>query len=98
MSKKIAPVHPGEILHAEFMIPTHTSINKLALDLHVAPSRILEIVKGERAITADTALRLARHLGTSAEFWLGLQMRYDLDRATDEIAAKVEREVQPRAA
>ncbi|MGO9454021.1 MAG: HigA family addiction module antitoxin [Candidatus Binataceae bacterium] len=98
MSKKIAPVHPGEVLREEFMLPTNTSINKLALDLHVSPTRIFEIVRGQRAITADTALRLSRHLGTAPDFWLGLQMQYDLEKARDETAALIEREVRPRAA
>ena len=78
MSKKLPPVHPAEVLREDFMVPTGTSINKLALDLHVAPNRILEIVKRKRAITADTALRLAQYLGTTPDFWLGLQMQYDL--------------------
>src|SRR6266851_1095050 len=65
MSKKLPPVHPGEVLREDFMAPTGTSINKLALDLHVTPNRILEIAKGKRAITADTALRLAQYLGTT---------------------------------
>jgi addiction module HigA family antidote len=80
------------------MAPTGTSINKLALDLHVAPNRILEIVKGKRAITEDTALRLAQYLGTAHDFWLGLQMQYDLERAQDELAEKIQREVRRRAA
>ena len=92
------PVHPGEVLREDFMAPTGTSINKLALDLHVAPNRILEIVKGKRAITADTALRLAQYLGTTPDFWLGLQMQYDLERAQDELAEKIQREVRRRAA
>ncbi len=79
------------------MAPTGTSINKLALDLHVAPNRILEIVKGKRAITADTALRLAEYLGTTRDFWLGLQIQYDLERAQDELAEKIQREVRRRA-
>jgi len=83
MSKKLPPVHPGEVLREDFMVPAGTSINQLALDLHVAPNRILEIVKGKRAITADTALRLAQYLGTTPDFWLGLQMQYDLERAQD---------------
>ena len=98
MSKKLPPVHPGEVLREDFMAPTGTSINKLALDLHVAPNRILEIVKGKRAITADTALRLAQYLGTTPDFWLGLQMQYDLERAQDELAEKIQREVRRRAA
>jgi antitoxin HigA-1 len=98
MSKKLPPVHPGEVLREDFMVPTGTSINKLALDLHVAPNRILEIVKGKRAITADTALRLAQYLGTTPDFWLGLQMQYDLERAQDELSEKIQREVRRRAA
>ena len=98
MSKKLPPVHPGEVLREDFMVPTGTSINQLALDLHVAPNRILEIVKGKRAITADTALRLAQYLGTTPDFWLGLQMQYDLERAQDELAEKIQREVRRRAA
>jgi addiction module HigA family antidote len=98
MSKKLPPVHPGEVLREDFMVPTGTSINKLALDLHVAPSRILEIVKGKRAITADTALRLAQYLGTTPDFWLGLQMQYDLERAQDELSEKIQGEVRRRAA
>jgi len=97
-AKKIAPIHPGEVLHEEFMRPTGTSINRLALDLHVPVTRIAEIVKGERSITADTALRLARHLGTTAAFWMNLQARYDLDVAEDKKLAQIEREVRPRAA
>ncbi len=80
------------------MAPPGTSINQLALDLHVAPNRILEIVKGKRAITADTALRLAQYLGTTPDFWLGLQIQYDLERAQDELAEKIQREVRRRAA
>src|SRR5208282_2192694 len=98
MPKKIAPVHPGQLLREEFMAPTNTSINRLALDLHVSPTRIFEIVKGQRAITADTALRLARHLGTTPDFRLGLQMQYDLEKAKDETAETIKREVRPRAA
>ncbi len=98
MSKKLPPVHTGEVLREDFMVPTGTSINKLALDLHVAPNRVLEIVKGKRAITADTALRLAQYLGTTPDFWLGLQMQYDLERAQDELAEKIQREVRRRAA
>jgi addiction module HigA family antidote len=98
MSKKLPPVHPGEVLREDFMVPAGTSINQLALDLHVAPNRILEIVKGKRAITADTALRLAQYLGTTPDFWLGLQIQYDLERAQDELAEKIQREVRRRAA
>jgi antitoxin HigA-1 len=97
-AKKLAPIHPGEVLYQDFMKPTATSINRLALDLHVPVTRVAEIVKGERSITADTALRLARHLRTTAAFWMNLQARYDLDVAEDRKLAQIEREVQPRAA
>ena len=78
--KKIAPVHPGEILHEEFLKPMKISQNQLGRALGVSPRRINEIVHGKRRITADTALRLSIFFGNSASFWLGLQMDYDLDR------------------
>ena len=93
---KKPPLHPGEVLYEDFIVPTGISIHRLAMDLRVPANRIAEIVKGERAISADTALRLARYLGTSAEFWLGLQSDYDLEKAKDQFAARIEREVHPR--
>ena len=96
--KKAPPVHPGEILREELMKPLNLSANKLALELRVPSNRILEIVNGERAVTADTALRLGRYFGMTAEFWISAQGRYDLEKAQDELAAKIEREVNPRAA
>jgi addiction module HigA family antidote len=96
--RKLAPIHPGEVLYQDFMKTTATSINRLALKLHVPVTRVAEIVKGERSVTADTALRLARHLGTTAAFWMNLQARYDLDVAEDRKLAQIEREVQPRVA
>jgi addiction module HigA family antidote len=96
-AKKLAPVHPGEVLYEDFIVPTGITINRLALDLRVPANRIQEIVKGARGITPDTALRLGRYLGTTAEFWMNLQARYDLQMAEDEIAEKIAREVQPRA-
>jgi addiction module HigA family antidote len=95
--KKIPPVHPGEVLYEDFIVPTGISIHRIAMDLRVPANRIAEIVKGERAISADTALRLARYLGTSPEFWLGLQSDYDLEKAKDQLAAKISREVHPRS-
>src|SRR5260370_1415235 len=89
--KKIPPLHPGKVLYEDFIVPTGISIHRLAMDLRVPANRIAEIVKGERAISADTALRLARYLGTSAEFWLGLQSDYDLEKAKDELAPRIER-------
>jgi antitoxin HigA-1 len=92
-SQKIPPVHPGEILSEEFMKPLGLSQNRLGRDLGVSPRRINEIVHGKRSITADTALRLSRYFGTSAEFWLGLQTDYDLDVARDELEERIAQEV-----
>jgi addiction module HigA family antidote len=92
--RKLAPVHPGEILREEFMQPLGLSQTRLGRDLGVSPRRINEIVHGKRSITADTALRLSRYFGTSAEFWLGLQADYDLDVATDRLADKIDLEVK----
>jgi len=94
-SKKLAPVHPGEILHEEFLKPMGLSQNRLALALRVPARRINEIVLKKRRITADTALRLARYFQMSPQFWLGLQMDYDLDVAEDELDGKIESEVLP---
>jgi addiction module HigA family antidote len=98
MSKTLRPVHPGEILREEFMEPLRLSMNKLALDLRVPVTRIGEIVHERRGITPDTALRLARYFGTTPQFWLNLQTRYDLETAQDEKLAKIKREVQPALA
>jgi addiction module HigA family antidote len=95
MARKLKPVHPGEILHEEFMKPLGLSMNKLALDLRVPVTRIADIVGERRGITADTALRLARYFKNAPVFWMNLQTRYDLEVAQDELAAKVERDVQP---
>ncbi len=92
--EKMAPVHPGEILLEEFMKPLGLSQTRLGRDLGVSPRRINEIIHGKRSITADTALRLSRYFGTSAEFWLGLQADYDLDMATERLADRITREVQ----
>ncbi|SPD73038.1 conserved hypothetical protein [uncultured Desulfobacterium sp.] len=96
--KKMNPVHPGEILQKEFLEPMGLSQNKLALALHVPARRINEIVLGKRGITADTALRLARYFGMSAQFWLGLQMDYELDVAEDDMESKIDEEVTPLSA
>jgi len=95
MAKRLKPVHPGEILHEEFMKPLGLSMNKLALDLRVPVTRIADIVGERRGITADTALRLARYFRNAPVFWMNLQTRYDLEVAEDELSAKVERDVQP---
>ena len=93
MFKKVQPVHLGEILHEEFLLPMNISQSRLALSLHVPVHRINEIVNGRRRVTADTALRLVQFFGTSAQFWLGLQLDYDLDVAQDEVGAQIERDV-----
>jgi addiction module HigA family antidote len=92
--RKLAPVHPGEILLEEFMKPMGLSQTRLGRDLGVSPRRINEIVHGKRSVTADTALRLSRYFGTSAEFWLGLQADYDLDTAYDRLAERILLEVK----
>jgi len=91
--RKISPVHPGEILFEEFLKPMQISQNKLGHGLGVSPRRINEIIHGKRSITADTALRLAAYFGNSPQFWLGLQMDYDLDIAEDTLAPRISREV-----
>ena len=91
---KIIPVHAGEILLEEFMQPYELSQNALAKALHVTPRRINEIVNKKRAITADTALRLAKFFGNSAEFWMNLQNRYDLETARDVLSVKINDEVE----
>ena len=92
---KLSPVHPGEILLEEFLKPMGLSQNQVSLAMHIPPRRINEIVLGKRRITADTALRLARYFNMSPQFWLGLQMDYDLDIAEDALAEQLEREVRP---
>ena len=97
-TNKLSPIHPGEILREEFMKPHGLSQNALARALNVPPRRINEIVLEKRGITADTALRLARFFGTSAEMWTGLQADYDLRLARQEKARVIERDVAPLAA
>ena len=94
-TNKLAPIHPGEILREEFMTPHGLSQNALARALGVPPRRINEIVLEKRGITADTALRLARFFGTTAELWAGLQADYDLRLVRYEKARTIEREVEP---
>ena len=98
MSKKdLKPVHPGEVLFEEFLKPMSLSQNRLAIDIGVPPRRINEIVLGKRSITADTALRLGRYFQMSPQFWLGLQMDYDLDVTADALASRLNREVKTHA-
>ncbi|MBS3907605.1 MAG: HigA family addiction module antidote protein [Syntrophaceae bacterium] len=94
-TKKLGPVHPGEILQKEFLEPMGLNQNRLALALGVPARRINEIVLGKRGITADTALRLARYFKMSPQFWLGLQMDYELDVAEDMLEGRLEKEVTP---
>ncbi|MFC1890427.1 HigA family addiction module antitoxin [Thermodesulfobacteriota bacterium] len=91
--KRLDPLHPGEILLEEFLKPMELSQNQLARDIHVSPRRINEIVLGKRALTADTALRLARYFKMSPKFWLGLQMDYELDVVSDRLGKRLEKEV-----
>ncbi len=91
---KMPPLHPGEILEEEFLKPMELSQNRLALSIKVPARRINEIVHGKRRITADTALRLAKYFNLSPQFWLGLQMDYDLDIAEDQLAGKLDSEIQ----
>lgn len=93
--KLLPPIHPGEILRAEFMEPLRLSMNRLALELRVPVTRISEIVHERRGITPDTALRLARYFNTTAGFWMNLQTAYDLEVAADKLARTIEKEVRP---
>ena len=92
------PIHPGEVLLKDFMKPLGLSANRLAKALCVHPNRISEIARGRRDVTADTALRLERYFGVSARFWLGVQVQYDLEAASQKSAKEIEKSVRPRAA
>ncbi|MBV6419359.1 MAG: putative HTH-type transcriptional regulator YbaQ [Ignavibacteriaceae bacterium] len=94
MSKKIEPIHPGEILLEEFLIPMEISQYRLAQDISVPARRINEIVLGKRAITADTALRLSEYFGLSERFWLNLQIRYNLEVEKDRLKDRLKREIK----
>ncbi len=96
-NNKIPPLHPGEILLEEFLKPLNISQNQLGRDLGVSARRINEIIHGKRSITADTALRLARYFGNSPQFWLGLQIDYDLDVETDRLSHRIKKEVKKLA-
>ncbi len=91
--RKLAPIHPGEILLNDFLEPMGISQYRIAHDISVPPRRINEVVHGTRAITADTALRLSRYFGTSEAFWLNLQMHFDLEHQKDILRGRLEREV-----
>lgn len=92
------PVHPGEILREEYLVPMSMSVNALSLALRVPATRLHEIVKERRSVTPDTALRLARYFGTDAQSWLNLQMSYDLKIAEGELKERIDREVETMAA
>ena len=96
-TKKLAPIHPGEHL-ADILKESGISANALALRLRVPANRITTIIQGKRSITAETALRLAQYFGTSPEFWMNLQTKYDLERAYDEAAGRIEQEVPAQSA
>lgn len=98
MPKTLPPVHPGEILREDILKPWNMSVNQLAKALAVDAARLNEIVRGRRGITADTALRLSRYLGTTPEFWLNLQKNYELSVARQTKLPAIERAVQPRTA
>lgn len=98
MAKKLAPIHPGEVLLEDFLEPFGLSQYRLAHAISVPPRRINEIVHGNRAVSADTALRLARFFGTSAQFWLNLQAHYDLETERDRLGARLKSEVEIFAA
>ncbi|MBN2146671.1 MAG: HigA family addiction module antidote protein [Anaerolineales bacterium] len=95
MVEKIPPVHPGEVLLEDYLIPMGVSQHQLALSMRVPPNRINAIIQGKRAITAETALRLARAIGTSPDFWLNLQVAYDLRLAKEHLGDAVAKEVIP---
>ena len=95
---KMRPIHPGEILREEFLIPLEMSAHALSQAIRVPATRVNDIVNGRRGVTADTALRLARYFGNSAEFWLSVQAAYDLRTAERDVAPKIEKEILPRRA
>lgn len=97
MDKTLSPIHPGEILLEDFMKPLGLTQYRLARDIGVPPIRISQIVHGQRSITVDTAMRLARYFGTSASIWLRLQVRFDLEMAEKELGERINREVKIRS-
>lgn len=98
MTKKLRNIHPGEVLAEEFLVPLGLSQNALARALAVAPRRINEIVLGKRAVSADTALRLAQYFSTTPEFWMALQAAYDLEEAGEALGGTLKQQIRPRAA
>ena len=99
MAKKtMPPIHPGETLREDFLKPIGLTVNRLAMELFVPVTRVNDIVRGKRAITADTALRLARYFGTTPQFWMNLQANYDLERAQDDRGAEIASRIRPHQA
>jgi len=94
MTKKLSPIHPGEVLLEEFLKPLGISQYRLAKDIKVSPRRINEIVQGKRSISAETALRLSRYFGTTERFWMNLQNRYDLEKEKDRLGGRLVEEVE----
>jgi addiction module HigA family antidote len=94
--RRIAPVHPGSILRDDFLVPMGLSVYALANAIHVPRSRVNDIVLGRRGVSAESALRLARYFGTTPEFWVNLQARYDLEVSKDALRDRIESEVAPR--
>ena len=95
---KMRPIHPGEVLREEFLAPLGLTAHALSQALRIPATRMNDIVRERRSVTPDTALRLARHFGTTAQFWINLQASYDLKIATREMGARIRKEVEPRAA
>ena len=98
VTNKMRPIHPGEILKEEYLEPLGMSANALAIALHVPATRINDIVRGKRAVTSDTALRLARYFGGDAQSWMNLQIAYDLKLVEAEAGEMIKQDVRPRAA
>lgn len=96
--RRLPPVHPGQFLRDEFLEPLGLSVYALARALNVPRPRLNEVVRGRRAVSTDTALRLARYFGTSPEFWVNLQVRYDLDIAEGALRPAIDRQIKPRVA
>lgn len=96
--QRLPPVHPGEILRDEFLKPMELSVYRLARALRISRPRLNDIVRGRRAVTVDTALRLGRYFGTTPTFWINLQTRFDLEVADGTVRRKIEREIEPHAA
>jgi antitoxin HigA-1 len=97
-TRRIAPIHPGVTLKEDFLDPLNLSMNQLAIELRVPATRIADIVKCRRSITAETALRLGRYFGTTAQFWMNLQANYEIETASDLLEEQIARQVKPRSA